>query len=403
MADESHQRQLASMRDVAFDWRDPLRLEGLLSAEEGLIRDTARRYAQERLMPRILQANRDETFDVDVMREMAGLGFLGATIQGYGCAGISYVAYGLIAREFERVDTAYRSALGVQSTLSMLPIYLFGSPEQRDRYLPSMASAERLGCFGLTEPDHGSDPGSMKTRARQVTGGWSLSGTKTWITHAPIADLMVVWAKDDQGQIGGFILERGMKGLSTSQIDGKFSVRASPTGSLHMNDVFVAQDQRLPEAQGLAAPFACLNNARFGICWGAMGAAEYCWHAARDYVLERRQFGRPLAANQLVQKKLADMQTEIALGLIACLHLSRLRDRGEASSEMVSLLKRNCAGKALDIARQSRDMHGGNGIADSYHVIRHLLNLETVNTLEGTHDIHALVLGRAQTGLSAFR
>jgi glutaryl-CoA dehydrogenase len=392
----------AAMQGVPFDWADPLRLDGLLSEEERMVRDTAHAYAQERLMPRILMAHRHEEFDVAVMREMGELGFLGATIQGFGCAGISYVGYGLIAREFERVDTAFRSALGVQSTLSMMPIYLFGSQAQRERYLPAMARAELLGCFGLTEPDHGSDPGSMGTRARQVEGGWRLSGTKTWITHAPIADLMVVWAKDDEGQVRGFILERGMRGLATAKIDGKFSVRASPTGQILMDDVFVPESQRLPLAQGIGAPFACLNNARFGICWGAMGAAEFCWHAARQYALDRKQFGRPLAANQLVQKKLADMQTEITLGLHACLHLSRLRDAGQASPEMVSLMKRNCAGKALDIARTARDIHGGNGISDGYHVIRHVLNMETVNTLEGTHDIHALVLGRAQTGISAF-
>nr|WP_088279978.1 acyl-CoA dehydrogenase [Ideonella sp. A 288] len=390
------------MHDVPFDWQDALRLDDLLTPEEVMIRDSARKYAQERLMPRILQAHRHETFDVEVMREMGELGFLGATIQGFGCAGISYVGYGLIAREFERVDTAFRSALGVQSTLSMMPIYLFGSQEQRERYLPAMARGRTLGCFGLTEPDHGSDPGSMASRARAVDGGWRLSGTKTWITHAPIADLMVVWAKDEGGRVNGFVLERGMPGLSTAKIEGKFSVRASPTGEIHMDDVFVPESQRLPGAKGLAAPFACLNNARFGICWGAMGAAEFCWHAARQYVLDRKQFGRPLAANQLVQKKLADMQTEVTLGTLACLHLSRLRDQGRASPEMVSLLKRNCAGKALDIARTARDMHGGNGISDTYHVIRHLMNLETVNTLEGTHDIHALVLGRAQTGISAF-
>lgn len=393
----------AAMRDVAFDWKDPLRFDELLTQEEIMIRDVARSYAQERLMPRILKANRDETFDLEVMQEMAELGFLGATICGFGCPGISFVAYGLIARELERVDTSFRSALGVQTTLSMIPIYLFGSQDQRERYLPAMARADKLGCFGLTEPDHGSDPGSMKTRARKVDGGYRLSGTKTWITHAPIANIMVVWAKDDEGIIRGFILERGMLGLTTSKIEGKFSVRASPTGQILMDDVFVPEAQRLPEAQGLAAPFACLNNARFGICWGAMGAAEFCWHAARQYALDRNQFGRPLAANQLVQKKLADMQTEITLGLHACLHLSRLRDEGRASAEMVSLLKRNCAGKALEIARAARDIHGGNGIADSYHVIRHMLNLETVNTLEGTHDIHALVLGRAQTGISAFK
>lgn len=394
--------QRAGMRDVPFDWKDCLRFDDLLNPEEVMIRDAAHDYAQQRLMPRILQAHRDEAFDVTVMREMASLGFLGATIEGFGCAGLSYVGYGLIAREFERVDTSFRSALGVQTTLSMMPIYLFGSQQQRERYLPALASAEMLGCFGLTEPDHGSDPGGMKSRAREVEGGWRLSGTKTWITHAPIADLFVVWAKDDSGTVRGFLLERGMMGLSTSRIEGKFSVRASPTGQILMDEVFVPHDHLLPDAHGLTAPFACLNNARFGICWGAIGAAEFCWHAARQYALDRTQFGRPLAANQLVQKKLVDMQAEIAIGLHACLHLSRLRDQGKASPEMVSLLKRNCAGKALDIARQARDIHGGNGISDEYHVIRHLLNLETVNTLEGTHDIHALILGRAQTGIPAF-
>ena len=392
----------AGMQDVAFDWKDSLRFDDLLTPEEVMIRDTARDYAQQRLMPRILQAHRHETFDVAVMREMAELGFLGATIEGFGCAGISYVGYGLIARELERVDTSFRSALGVQTTLCMMPIYLFGSQAQRERYLPQLARADKLGCFGLTEPDHGSDPGRMGSRARKVEGGWRLSGTKTWITHAPIADLFIIWAKDDAGKVRGFILERGMKGLATNKIEGKFSVRASPTGQVMMDDVLVPDAQMLPAARGIGAPFACLNNARFGICWGAVGAAEFCWHAARQYALDRRQFGRPLAANQLVQKKLADMQTEITLALHACLHLSRLRDQGKASPEMVSLLKRNCAGKALHIARLARDVHGGNGISDEYHVIRHLLNLETVNTLEGTHDIHALILGRAQTGISAF-
>ena len=358
--DASQRLRNAAMQGVPFDWQDALCLESLLSDEEKLVRDSARSYAQERLMPRIVQANRHETFDLEVMREMGSLGFLGSTIDGYGCAGISFVAYGLAAREFERVDTSFRSAMGVQSTLSMLPIYLFGSEEQRQRYLPAMARGEKLGCFGLTEPDHGSDPGSMSSRARRIPGGWRLSGTKTWITHAPIADLMIVWAKDESGKVAGFILDRGMPGLTTSRIEGKFSVRASPTGQIHMDDVFVPDAQWLEGARGISAPFTCLNNARFGICWGAMGAAEFCWHAARQYALDRRQFGRPLAANQLIQKKLADMQTEIALGLHACLHLSR------------------------------------------YHVIRHMLNLETVNTLEGTHDIHALVLGRAQTGISAF-
>jgi len=385
-----------------FHWDDPLLLEDLLNEDEKLIRDTARDYAQSRLMPRILEANRDESFDRTVMKEMADLGFLGATIDGYGCAGISYVSYGLIMREFERVDTSFRSALGVQTTLSMVPIYAYGSESQREKYLPAMAKGEILGCFGLTEPDHGSDPGSMKTRAKKVLGGYRLTGGKTWITHAPIADIMVVWAKDDQDVIRGFILERGMAGLSTAKIENKFSVRASPTGQIFMEDVFVPEENLLRGVQGLKGPFGCLNNARFGIIWGAMGAAEFCWHAARQYSMDRKQFGRPLAANQLIQKKLADMQTEISLGLLACLHVSRLRDEGKATPEMLSLLKRNCAGKALDIARTARDIHGGNGISDEYHVIRHLMNMETVNTLEGTHDIHALVLGRAQTGISAF-
>jgi glutaryl-CoA dehydrogenase len=399
---KSTNREKAGMLGVSFDWKDALRLEDLLTSEEVMIRDSARTYAQERLMPRIVESNRNETFDIEVMREMGALGFLGATIEGYGCAGISFVSYGLVAREFERVDTSFRSAMGVQSTLSMLPIYLFGTETQCQRYLPAMARGEILGCFGLTEPDHGSDPGRMTSRARKVDGGWRLTGSKTWITHAPIADVMIVWAKDEAGTVRGFILERGMHGLTTSKIEGKFSVRASPTGQILMDDVFVPDAQLLVKAEGISAPFACLNNARFGICWGAMGAAEFCWHAARQYVIDRKQFGRPLAANQLIQKKLADMQTEITLGLHACLHLSRLRDAGRASPEMVSLLKRNCAGKALDVARAARDMHGGNGIADVYHVIRHMLNLETVNTLEGTHDIHALVLGRAQTGIAAF-
>ena len=385
-----------------FAWDDPLLLESLLSEEERLIRDSAHTYAREKLMPRILHANRHETFDLAVMRELGEMGFLGATLHGYGCAGIGYVAFGLIARELERVDTSFRSACAAQSSLAMTPIYAYGSEAQRQKYLPAMARGELLGCFGLTEPDHGSDPGSMASRARKVEGGWRLTGTKLWITHAPIADVFIIWAKDDEGVIRGFILERGMRGLSTRKIDGKFSVRASPTGEVVMDDVFVPEENRLPDARGLKGPFGCLNNARFAICWGAMGAAEFCWHAARSYVLERKQFGRPLAANQLVQKKLADMQTEIGIGLLACLHVSRLREQGRATPEMMSLLKRNSAGKALEIARAARDMHGGNGIADEFHVIRHLLNLETVNTLEGTHDVHALVLGRSQTGISAF-
>ncbi len=385
-----------------FQWDDPLLLEAQLTDEERLIRDTARQYAQEQLAPRIRDWNRNETFDRTVMREMGELGFLGAPLQGYGCAGIGYVAYGLIMRELERVDTAFRSACGVQSGLAMTPIYAYGTEEQRRKYLPKMVTGELLGCFGLTEPDHGSDPGSMLTRARTVDGGYRLSGTKLWITHAPIADIMIVWAKDDDGVIRGFILERGMQGLSTRKIEGKFSVRASPTGEIAMDNVFVPEENLLPNVSGLKGPFGCLNNARFVICWGALGAAEACWHTARQYTMDRKQFGRPLAATQLIQKKLADMQSEIALGLLACLHVSRLRDEGRATPEMVSLLKRNSTGKALEIARTARDMLGGNGISDEYPVIRHMLNLETVNTLEGTHDIHALVLGRAQTGLSAF-
>ncbi len=385
-----------------FAWDDPLLLDSLLTEDERLIRDSARSFAQERLMPRILQANRNETFDLAVMREMGEMGFLGATLKGYGCAGIGYVAFGLVARELERVDTSFRSACAAQSSLAMTPIYAYGTEDQRQKYLPKMAKGELLGCFGLTEPDHGSDPGSMVSRARKVDGGWLLSGTKIWITHAPIADIMVVWAKDESGSVRGFVLERGMKGLQTRKIEGKFSVRASPTGEIAMNDVFVPDENLLPGARGLKGPFGCLNNARFAICWGAMGAAEFCWHAARNYVMERKQFGRPLAANQLIQKKLADMQSEIGIGLLACLHVSRLREQGKATPEMMSLLKRNSAGKALEIARMARDMHGGNGISDEFHVIRHLLNLETVNTLEGTHDVHALVLGRSQTGISAF-
>ena len=385
-----------------FQWDDPLLIEAQLSDEERMIRDTARQYAQERLAPRIRDWNRNETFDREVMLEMGALGFLGAPLEGYGCAGIGYVAYGMIMRELERVDTAFRSACGVQSGLAMTPIYAYGTEEQRQKYLPKMVTGELLGCFGLTEPDHGSDPGSMLSRARSVDGGYRLSGNKIWITHAPIADIMIVWAKDDGGVIRGFILERGMEGLSTRKIEGKFSVRASPTGEIIMDNVFVPEANLLPNVSGLKGPFGCLNNARFVICWGALGAAEACWHTARQYTMDRKQFGKPLAANQLIQKKLADMQSEIALGLLACLHVSRLRDQGLATPEMVSLLKRNSTGKALDIARAARDMLGGNGISDEFPVIRHMLNLETVNTLEGTHDIHALVLGRAQTGLSAF-
>ena len=385
-----------------FDWSDPLLLESALTEDERMVRDTARDYAQSALMPRILEANRTEHFDTAIIREMGERGLLGATIDGYGCAGVGHVSYGLVAREIERVDSGYRSAISVQSSLVMHPIHAYGDEAQREKYLPRLARGEIIGCFGLTEPDAGSDPGSMKTRARGVDGGYILSGTKTWISNAPVADLLVVWAKNDAGAIRGFLLERGMKGLSTPKIEGKFSLRASATGQIAMDEVFVPAENELPGASGLKGPFGCLTRARYGIAWGALGAAEFCWHAARDYVLERRQFGRPLAANQLVQKKLADMQTEIALGLAACLRLGRLFDEGAAPHETVSMLKRNSSGKALDIARMARDMHGANGIADEYHVIRHAMNLETVNTYEGTHDVHALILGRAQTGIAAF-
>ncbi len=385
-----------------FVWDDPLLFEEQLSEEERLIRDTARQYCQDRLMPRILEANRHERFDREIMTEMGALGFLGPTISGYGCAGVNYVSYGLIAREVERVDSAYRSALSVQSSLVMHPIHAYGSEEQRQAYLPRLATGEIIGCFGLTEPDHGSDPGGMTTRARRVAGGWRLKGAKMWITNAPIADIFVVWAKDDDGDIRGFVLEKGLPGLSAPRIEGKFSLRASVTGEIVLDDVPAPESSLLPGARGLKAPFGCLNNARYGIAWGALGAAEFCWHAARNYTLARSQFGRPLAANQLIQKKLADMQTEIALGLQAVLRLGRLKDEGRATPEMVSMLKRNSCGKALDIARTARDMHGGNGIADEFHVIRHVMNLEAVNTYEGTHDIHALILGRAQTGIQAF-
>ena len=393
---------LHSAAPPCFDWSDPLLLESALTGEERMIRDTARDYAQGALMPRILEANRSEHFDTAIMREMGERGLLGPTIDGYGCAGAGYVGYGLIAREIERVDSGYRSAMSVQSSLVMHPIHAYGDDAQRGNYLPRLASGEIIGCFGLTEPDAGSDPGSMKTRARKTRGGYVLSGVKTWISNAPVADVFVVWAKNDEGAIRGYLLERGMKGLSAPKIEGKFSLRASATGQVAMDDVFVPAGNELPGATGLKGPFGCLTRARYGIAWGALGAAEFCWHAARDYVLERRQFGRPLAANQLIQKKLADMQTEIAVGLTACHRLGRLFDEGATAHEAVSMLKRNSAGKALDVARAARDMHGGNGIADEYHVIRHVMNLETVNTYEGTHDVHALILGRAQTGIPAF-
>jgi len=385
-----------------FDWTDPLLLETQLSDEHRMIRDAARDYAQERLQPRALAAYRNEQWEPAVIREMGELGLLGASLNGYGCAGAGYLAYGLIAREIERVDSDYRSMMSVQSSLVMYPIYAYGTEAQKQQYLPDLASGLKVGSFGLTEPDAGSDPGGMRTRARKVEGGFRLSGTKTWISNSPIADLFVVWAKDEEEVIRGFILERNMQGLSTPTIEGKLSLRCSITGQIAMNDVFVPQDNLLPGVRGLKGPFGCLTRARFGIAWGVLGAAEFCWHAARDYTLERKQFGRPLAATQLVQKKLADMQTEITLGLQACLRLGELFDAGTVLHESVSMLKRNNCGKALDIARMARDMHGGNGISDEYHVMRHMLNLETVNTYEGTHDIHALILGRAQTGLQAF-
>jgi glutaryl-CoA dehydrogenase len=386
----------------AFTWDDPLLLDDQLTDEERMIRDSARAYCEDKLMPRVIEANRHEKFHREIMNEMGELGFLGATLEGYGCAGVNNVSYGLIAREVERVDSGYRSALSVQSSLVMYPIHTFGSEAQRRRYLPKLASAEWIGCFGLTEPDHGSDPGGMVTRAKKADGGFRLNGVKMWITNAPLADVFLIWAKDDNGVIRGYLLEKGMKGLSAPKIEGKFSLRASMTGEVVMDDVFVPEGNVLPDVSGLKGPFSCLNKARFGIAWGALGAAEFCWHAARKYTMERKQFGKPLAANQLVQLKLANMQTEITLGLQSVLRLGRLMDEGRATPEMVSLLKRNSCGKALDIARTARDMHGGNGVADEFHVIRHVMNLEAVNTYEGTHDIHALILGRAQTGLAAF-
>jgi glutaryl-CoA dehydrogenase len=389
-------------RFTAFAWDDPLRFESQLTEDERAIRDAARGYCQDRLLPRVVLAHRHESFDRAIMTEMGEMGFLGATLDSHGCAGVNYVSYGLIAREVERVDSGYRSAFSVQSSLVMYPIWAFGSADQKDRFLPKLRAGEFVGCFGLTEPDAGSDPASMRTRARRVDGGYLLNGSKTWITNSPLADVAVVWAKDDTDTIRGFLLERGMKGLETPKIEGKFSLRASTTGMIMMSDVFVPEANLLPGVKGLRGPFSCLNNARYGIAWGALGAAEFCWQAARDYTMQRMMFGRPLAATQLIQKKLADMQTEIALGLQAVLQLGRLMDAHDAAPEMISLCKRNSCGKALAIAREARDMHGGNGIADEYHVIRHVLNLEAVNTYEGTHDVHALILGRAQTGLNAF-
>ncbi|WP_421148789.1 acyl-CoA dehydrogenase [Aeromonas dhakensis] len=390
------------MTRTRFDWQDPFFLDGQLSDEERLIRDAARDYCQARLMPRVLEANRREQFDRTIMNELGELGLLGATLpEQYGCAGVNHVAYGLIAREVERVDSGYRSAMSVQSSLVMHPIHAYGDEAQRQRWLPGLARGELVGCFGLTEPDAGSDPGSMKSRAERVEGGYLLTGNKMWITNSPIADLFVVWAKLD-GEITGFVLEKGMTGLSAPKIEGKFSLRASITGEIVMERVFVPEANRLAGVSGLKGPFGCLNKARYGIAWGALGAAEFCWHAARQYGLDRQQFGRPLAATQLFQLKLANMQTEIALGLQGCLQAGRLMDEGRCPVELVSLIKRNSCGKALEIARVARDMHGGNGISDEFHVIRHVMNLEAVNTYEGTHDIHALILGRAQTDLQAF-
>ncbi|HXD04519.1 MAG TPA: acyl-CoA dehydrogenase [Burkholderiaceae bacterium] len=388
---------------ASFHWDDPLLLEQQLGEEERMARDSARAYCQQRLAPRVLESFRHEKTDPAIFREMGELGLLGPTISPtYGGAGLNYVSYGLVAREVERVDSGYRSMMSVQSSLVMVPIETFGTEAQKQKYLPRLASGEWIGCFGLTEPNHGSDPASMVTRARSVPGGYELSGAKMWITNSPIADVFVVWAKDDAGSIRGFVLEKGAKGLSAPKIEGKVGLRTSITGEIVMDRVFVPEENAFPEVRGLKGPFTCLNSARYGIAWGALGAAEDCWHRARQYVLDRSQFGRPLAANQLVQKKLADMQTEITLGLQGCLRLGRMKDEGTAAVEITSIMKRNSCGKALEIARTARDMHGGNGIVDEFHVIRHVLNLETVNTYEGTHDIHALILGRAQTGISAF-
>ncbi len=385
-----------------FNWEDPMFLDDQLTEDERMVQETARAYAQEKLLPRIVEAYNEEREDRDLIPEMGELGLLGPTIHGYGCAGASYVAYGLIAREIEKVDSSYRSTLSVQSSLVMWPIYNYGTEAQREKYLPKLASGEWVGAFGLTEPDHGSDPGGMKTRAKSVDGGYLLNGAKMWISNAPLADVLVIWAKDDEDVIRGFIVERGYKGLSTPKLKNKLSLRASVTGEVVLEDVFVPEENKLPEARGLGGPFGCLNNARYGIAWGALGAAEFCWHAARSYALDRTQFGKPLASYQLVQKKLADMQTEIFIGLQSCLRMGRLMDEGTCSPELISMLKRNSTGKARDICRDARDIHGGNGITDEYHVMRHMMNMETIYTYEGTHDIHALILGRAQTGIQAF-
>lgn len=388
---------------ASFNWIDPLLLDSQLTEEERMVRDSAAQYCNDKLMPRVLESFRNENTDASIFREMGELGLLGATIpEQYGGSGLNYVCYGLIAREVERVDSGYRSMMSVQSSLVMVPINEFGTEEQKQKYLPKLASGEYIGCFGLTEPDHGSDPGSMITRARTVDGGYSLKGAKMWITNSPIADVFVVWAKTDDDVIRGFILEKGWKGLSAPAIKGKVGLRTSITGQIVMEDVFVPEENLLPGVTGLKGPFTCLNSARYGISWGALGAAEFCWHTARQYTLDRKQFGRPLAQTQLIQKKLADMQTEITMALQGCLRLGRMKDEGTAAVEITSMMKRNSCGKSLDIARVARDMLGGNGISDEYGVIRHVVNLEVVNTYEGTHDVHALILGRAQTGLQAF-
>ena len=401
----SHEKKLTELNKQDFRasaWSDIFLLKDQLSEEENMIKETAANYAQDKLMTRVLDNNRNESFDKNIFKEMGAIGLLGSTIKGYNCPGVSYVAYGLIAREIERVDSSYRSCMSVQSSLVMHPIYTFGSEDQKNRFLPKLASGEYVGAFGLTEPNHGSDPGSMETKAVETQGGYILNGSKTWITNSPIADILIIWAKDEQNILRGFIVERGFKGLETPALKGKFSLRASTTGMIHLSDVFVPEENKLPLVKSFKGPFSCLDSARYGIAWGALGAAEFCWHAALQYTLDRKQFGKPLAANQLIQKKLADMQTEISLALQGSLRVGRLKDEGKSTPDMVSLIKRNSTGKALEIARIARDMHGANGVSDEYHVIRHVMNLEAVNTYEGTHDIHALILGRAQTGIAAF-
>ncbi|MDB9762249.1 acyl-CoA dehydrogenase [Alphaproteobacteria bacterium] len=401
----SHEKKLTELNKQDFRasaWSDIFLLNDQLSEEENMIKETAANYAQDKLMTRVLDNNRNESFDKNIFKEMGAIGLLGSTIKGYNCPGVSYVAYGLIAREIERVDSSYRSCMSVQSSLVMHPIYTFGSEDQKNRFLPKLATGEYIGAFGLTEPNHGSDPGSMETKAVETKGGYILNGSKTWITNSPIADILIIWAKDEQNILRGFIVERGFKGLETPALKGKFSLRASTTGMIHLSDVFVPEENKLPLVKSFKGPFSCLDSARYGIAWGALGAAEFCWHAALQYTLDRKQFGKPLAANQLIQKKLADMQTEISLALQGSLRVGRLKDEGKSTPDMVSLIKRNSTGKALEIARIARDMHGANGVSDEYHVIRHVMNLEAVNTYEGTHDIHALILGRGQTGIAAF-